>query len=1104
MNSILRKIVIGNVSMIALALLFAASVFPAQAQTHPPAFFPYPSTFEINGIVNYGNLLGVQAAAVGDFNGDGKLDIVSLMGGGWEIDVALGNGDGTFEIPILNTFSLPYNTSPYAMAVGDFNGDGKLDVAVWCVYSTNSYNEVIIFLGNGDGTFTYSNTYTAPNVYANPGSNSLFVADFNGDGNLDLAALSPYCGSSNLPCIVIYLGKGDGTFQPAVTYSTVDPGYPLEYNTWGMAVGDLNGDGKPDIAVTESNGIAVLLNNGDGTFKTAAYYTSGLSATGEMGIALGDVNGDNKIDIVSTANNGDLLLFENQGSGTFVAKGSVAQAPGYGYASLVSLADINGDKKLDLVVCDAAGEIWTFYGKGNGTFTAGPIYPVQLWGDGADNVILADFNGDGALDIFKPLEGHSWDGQVILGRGDGTFQTNAAYGWNANGYGTNLVLADFNGDGFPDVAYSGARSSNFTQAGFEVMLGSSHGVLGTPTFVSAINCGWETNWIAAGDVNGDGKADIVAAINYNCGVNEIAVLTGLGTGKFKAPVYYSTGSTANPMEVYLQDLNGDGKPDIVVSNSDGTISILLNKGTTFGTASVISSVAALSPHLNSVAFGDFNGDGKIGIAAASEYPGSYSNVVYVLPGNGDGTFGTPITSTAAEEYVDTNMLSAGDFNQDGKLDLLVTLEGSTGCTGYYGAAAYVVLLGNGDGTFTAGSRVCTGGDYPMYPVITDFNADGKLDAFIPMLENYSMNPYGPALLEGNGNGTFTPLGESEFQWLNGSKAEVFKGGLYVGATSHGAVVADFNGDGMPDIAVLNADNFGIGTGISYVTVLFNNTQPVSVSPIIMSIGSVAVGGSKSETVLLTNNQGTTLTIDSISASGTDASEFTPTSTCGDSLKAGWECTITVKFKPTVVGVQTATLNITDSVGTQTVALTGGVNPKPTVSSLSPGTATAGGSGFTLTVTGTNFISTSVVDWAGSPLATTYVSATEITAAVPAADIAKAGTYKVTVTNPAPGGGISASFNFTVDNPAPTLTKISPSSATHGGPAFTLTVTGTGYVSASVIKWKTAKLPTTYINSTTLTATVPSSDIKAAGTADVTVFNAMPGGGTSAPLTFTIN
>jgi FG-GAP-like repeat/Abnormal spindle-like microcephaly-assoc'd, ASPM-SPD-2-Hydin/FG-GAP repeat len=1024
MNSIYRKFGCSDVAAVALTLLaalvlLAGIVIPAQAQTHPPAFFQYPSTFEINGIVNFNNLLGVQAAAVGDFNGDGKLDIVSIMGGGWEIDVAPGNGDGTFQVPILNTYSFPSNTSPYALTVGDFNGDAKLDLAVWCTYAPGNYNEVIIFLGNGNGTFTYNNTHTAPNAYGNPGSNSLYVADFNGDGKLDLAALAPYC-ASNLPCVAVYLGKGDGTFQTPVLYSTLDPNHPNNYNAYGMAVGDLTGDGKPDIAVTQSNGMVVLLNNGNGTFGTATYYDNGLSHQSETGIAIGDVNGDKKNDILTSAYLGDVVLFLNQGSGTFALKGSIGKAGGGGQGSwLVAMADINGDKKLDLVVSDWYGEIWTFYGKGNGTFTAGPVYPVQFWEQPPDNMILADFNGDGALDIFKPLEGHSWDGQVILGRSDGTFQTNQAYGWTIPpGNGGNMVTADFNGDGFPDVAYGYARSANLTQAGFEVMLGSSHGVLGAPTFVSVINCGWWTEWIAAGDVNGDGKADIVATINNNCVTSQgqVAVMTGLGTGKFKAPVYYSTGSTAQPVDVFLEDVTGDGKPDMVISNWDGTISILLNKGNgTFGTASVITSVAAFSPHLHALSFGDFNGDGKLDIAAATYYPQDQSATgsnVYILLGNGNGTFQAPITTAAAPQYVYTSTLAAGDFNKDGKTDLLVTVEGSTGCSDYYGAAAYIYLKGNGNGTFNPGSLICTGGDYPQYPVVADFNGDGKLDAFIPMLENYGRNPYGPPVLEGNGDGTFTTLGESEYQWVNGLEQEVLKGGFYVGPTNRGAVVADFNGDGTPDIAVLNADNYAIGDSVTFVTVMQNSTQPVSVSPLNLNFGSVAVGAAKSLTVILTNDQTTTLTINSIAvASGTG--DFTATQNCGSSRKAGWECTITVKFKPSVLGAQTGTLTVKDSAGTQTVQLIA-VNPKPTITSLSPSSATHGGAGFTLTVNGTGFINSSVVNWNGSPRATTYVSSTEVTATITAADIAKAGSFKVTVTNPAPGGGTSAAKTFTVN------------------------------------------------------------------------------------------
>jgi len=1069
--------------MLAAVVILAGIKTPAQAQNHPPAFFPYPSTFVVNNDVG-GSISPIQAAVVGDFSGDGKLDIVSMEapGGYLEIDVALGNGDGTFQYPLVQNLFTPGQHTPYAMAAGDFNGDGNLDVAVWSIYAAGNTSEVMIFLGNGNGTFNYSNTYAAPNSSDwSESPNTLYVADFNGDGKLDLAGLTQYNG------VYIYFGNGDGTFQTPINYSTVDPNYPNNYDALGMVVGDLNGDGKPDIAVTENNGMAVLLNNGNGTFGTATYYASGINSQSQMGIAIGDLTGDKKNDIVTTDYLGDVVVFQNQGSGTFAVKGVVATLTEPTW--LVSMADINGDKKLDLVVTDFAGEIFTYYGKGNGTFTAGPVYPLQFWDTPPSNVILADFNGDGALDIFKAGD-HRWEGQVTLGRGDGTFQTNAAYGRGLTGFGNNLVTADFNGDGFPDVAFSYARINSVPA--FGVMLGSSHGALAAPTyttFLSATCSGSYPVWIATGDVNGDGKADIVATItnyqNTGCPINEVAVFTGLGTGKFSKPVFYSTGASAQSNDVFLADVNGDGKPDIVISNADGTISVLLNKGKgMFGTATLISSVAALSPHLNALAIADFNGDGKLDIAAASYYPGSYSNDVYILLGNGDGTFQAPKTVAAGPQYSYTNTLAAGDFNKDGKMDLLVTLEAQCSSS-YHGSAAYAFLQGHGDGTFTASSAVCTGSDYPVYPVVGDFNGDGKLDAFIPMLEEYGTIS-GPVLLHGNGNGTFNRVGE-----------------FYVGATSHAAVVADFNGDGTPDIALLNDDDFGVGTYISFVTVMPNSTQPVSVSPLTINYGAMTVGASKAATVLLTNDQSTSLSISSVTVGGTDPGDFTAKSGCGSALKAGWECTITVTAKPTVIGARTATLSIKDAVGTQNVQLVI-PNPVPGLTLLSPSSTLAGSAGFTLTVNGKNFVSTSVVNWSGSPRATTFVSAAELTATIKAADVAKAGTFKVTVTNPAPGGGASGPLNFVVDNPVPTLTSISPSSATRGGPAFALTATGTNYVAGSFIEWNGTKLTTKYVSSTTLTTTVPSGDIATAGTASVTVFNPIPGGGSSAAKVFTIH
>jgi hypothetical protein len=179
------------------------------------------------------------------------------------------------------------------------------------------------------------------------------------------------------------------------------------------------------------------------------------------------------------------------------------------------------------------------------------------------------------------------------------------------------------------------------------------------------------------------------------------------------------------------------------------------------------------------------------------------------------------------------------------------------------------------------------------------------------------------------------------------------------------------------------------------------------------------------------------------------------------------------------------------------------NPAPTISSISPATAVAGSGNFTLTITGTNFVNGSVVRWNGSDRTTTFVSSTQLTAAIPASDIATAGTANVTVFNPAPGGGESGAVTFTINNPAPTISSISPATAVAGSGNFTLTITGTNFVTNSVVRWNGSPRPTTFVSSTQLTAAIPASDIATAGTANVTVFNPAPGGGESGAVTFTI-
>jgi hypothetical protein len=180
------------------------------------------------------------------------------------------------------------------------------------------------------------------------------------------------------------------------------------------------------------------------------------------------------------------------------------------------------------------------------------------------------------------------------------------------------------------------------------------------------------------------------------------------------------------------------------------------------------------------------------------------------------------------------------------------------------------------------------------------------------------------------------------------------------------------------------------------------------------------------------------------------------------------------------------------------------NPVPSLSALSSTSAAAGAPPFTLTVTGSNFVAGSVVRWNGTDLATTFVSGGQLTATVPASDLAAPGIAQVTVFTPAPGGGLSGPLPFTINAPVPVLGGLGPSGATSGGAAFALTVTGSNFVAGSVVRWNGADRATTFVSNGQLEAAVQASDIVSPGTADVRVFTPAPGGGQSSALPFTIN
>lgn len=327
-----------------------------------------------------------QSVAAGDFNGDGKLDLALGLQQSHEpayINILLGNGDGTFT-----TAPSPVATgdTPSSIAVGDFSGNKKLDLAV-VNYGDNT---VTILLGSGDATFTPASG-SPISVGTNPAG--IVAADFNGDGNLDLAVTN-----SADNTLSILVGNGDGTF-------TTSPSRPVTGAApFGLAAGDFNGDGKLDLAVANFNDNAtILLGNGDGTFTPAPAQPT--TAQGSAIIA-GDFNGDGKLDL-ATSNRSDstVTLLLGNGDGTFTPiNNCCGGSVGLTHTLDMTTGDFNGDGKLDLAL--TIQNLQSYYpsdyaaillGNGDGTFT--PTNFSLILPDDPYYVVTGDFNGDGKLDF---------------------------------------------------------------------------------------------------------------------------------------------------------------------------------------------------------------------------------------------------------------------------------------------------------------------------------------------------------------------------------------------------------------------------------------------------------------------------------------------------------------------------------------------------------------------------------------------------------------------------------------------------------------------------------------------------------------------------------
>jgi hypothetical protein len=636
-----------------------------------------------------------QPLGVGDFNSDGKLDLFGSVNG--QTAVLPGNGDGTFGAAVLSTSTLVGNVS-----TGDFNGDAKLDLIA---IDPNSPTPVSVYFGNGDGTFQAPQQYATSTSF-NPGA--YVAADFNGDGKIDLAVID-----ATRNDIQILLGATGTTVSLSASSNPIAAGSNITLtatvspSTASGSVAFLSGSTTLGTAPIV-NGVATLTtafpDTGD-HFLTAAYTgtTSSGSATsasltlevtstnstttsltaapnpaslgqpvtltatvpaaasgqvtfydGTQVIGISSVGGGTAPFTTTTLAAGSHSLqamFDNGANLAPSASGSLSlivteasASTGFTITPLSSYigpaamttADFNGDGKPDLAIVDTNGNTQTLLLVGNGEFNEQPAVSGALTSVNSPlSIVSGDFNGDGFPDVAFT---GALDAKVVVLLGSANGQLQPAKSFTTDPIAAvGIAAADFNGDGKLDLAAAGT-------GGVAILLGNGDGTFATPVTVATPNA---PTSIAVADLNGDGIPDLATV-----SIAGVEVFLGSGDGTFSAGTLIPVSSA---QYLVVGDLNGDGKPDLVVETSGFTV--LLNNGN--GTFQPPQTFGSL-PYQGPLVMADLNGDGHLDLAASS------AMVVEIVYGNGDGTFQQQISETA---NVNVTAMIAGDFHSDGRTAL---------------------------------------------------------------------------------------------------------------------------------------------------------------------------------------------------------------------------------------------------------------------------------------------------------------------------------------------------------------------------------------------------------------------------------------------------
>jgi FG-GAP-like repeat len=669
-------------------------------------------------------------------------------------------GAETFRNP--RHIAIPSN--PTTVGTADFNGDGRPDF-----YYTDA-NGLNVILANADGS------YAAPQTTALGATNiGCRAADFNGDGFADAVCFTP--GWAAVPLTAVFIGNGDGSLRPASTVQI--PVFPPDQTHLLAWVGfaDINSDGHLDILFEDSATGLLYTWFGDGTgqFAGLVSYPQPLPETLQNAM-VADINGDGHPDIVFGY---DPLVMFGVGDGTFTGAYTVGPWTG------CHLADFDQDGHLDLFCTlenykNNENYLEIHHGNPDGTFTKTPIFSKGY--SNADFIqpfAARDLNGDGYLDILAL----SADGLVIFfGRPGVHFSAPVHYAfYNVGGFdedqGDPSLIADYNLDGNLDLAMPGVNGVYITYGRAD----------GTFDALPVVHSGLATGYSVVADFNEDGTPDI-----FTSGASALQLNLGRGNGTF-APSVTVQAPVQLPPQSYLQsaallyegDFNGDKHKDVIAVGpaADGTSLPHLFLGRGDGTfqkpVAIANFIGAFTSSYQGISVFDIDGDGRDDLVNETTDQNTGTSTLNVFLSNGDGTF-TPMTTAVPA----AGALASGDFNGDGKADLILTAQ-----------QAVQVLLGHGDGTFEGEPQTLPVPQLEGQPcifgqgVVTgDFDHDGSTDFAIHCMHAFNPSPIGPTAIfvyYGHGDGTFSqPVTAAVLDRL------------YVNFT-----VSDLNGDGLSDFVL---------------------------------------------------------------------------------------------------------------------------------------------------------------------------------------------------------------------------------------------------------------------------------------------------------------